>query len=111
MASLKGSLASFDDVVVMFYLDDIVHSIASEHVSFADLISTLEIDFQDEVSLVGTKGIIDPDNNEFVVRYMAPVLISPEMTREFTQMVTMGLLPLFPQKKLTPIPAAIKSSK
>ena len=110
MAALKVTMRDFDDVVVMFFLDKIIEFVASEHVPFSQLMTTLRSEFEDEVSLVGTAGVVDGDNEEFSAKYLAPVLSSPEMTKVFQRLVYMSLLEVLPQKKQV-VAASIKKRR
>jgi len=98
LTSLKETFKNFDDVVVMYFLKDIMVDAVESGLPFSDLISLLETENEGEISLVVAKGAIDGEESDVVRNYLAPIVNDDEVLQAITAKVRMELIEDLPKK-------------
>lgn len=98
LSSLKATFKFFDDVVIMYFLNDIIKTILEEEVTFNDFIQIIEEENEGEVSILALKQLIDEDNTEFVSRYISFVNDDNGIFYQIASRVRMLLIESLPKK-------------
>jgi len=99
LASLKATFKFFDDVVIVFFLNDIIKEILEEEIIFKNFINTLEEENEGEISMLILKEIIDEDNEAFVKNYLSFINKDEGIFYSIASRVRMALIESLPQKK------------
>jgi hypothetical protein len=99
LASLKNTLKNYDDMIIIFFIEDIIEMIVSQELTFSELINALEEEYGDEISIIIVKNIVDEDNTLFVKKYLEIINYSPEVLKEFSRLVILDLMQYFPKKE------------
>jgi len=79
MSGLKAQLKNFDDVIVCFFLGEIISDICTTRTDLSDFTGVLAHLLGGEIALEEVRDLLDPENSRVVERYLHPLVETPEM--------------------------------